>query len=32
MLSALAVQKATVGEADLAKYRAFTDEYGQEGV
>jgi hypothetical protein len=31
MLAALAVQKATVGEADLVKYQKFTQEFGQEG-
>jgi hypothetical protein len=32
MLAALTVQKATVSEADLARYRKFTEEFGQEGI
>jgi hypothetical protein len=31
MLAALATQKATVGEADLTKFREFTREFGEEG-
>jgi hypothetical protein len=31
MLAALATQKSTVSEADLIKYRRFTEEFGQEG-
>jgi hypothetical protein len=32
MLAALAVQRATVDEVALVKYRRFTEEFGQEGI
>ncbi len=32
MLAALAVQRATVNEEALTKYRKFTGEFGQEGI
>jgi hypothetical protein len=32
MLAALTTQKSTVGATELAKYRQFTEEFGQEGT
>jgi len=32
MLAALNTQKSTVGEAELVKYRQFTEVFGQEGT